>query len=244
MPRTGRGETGGICCHVLNRGNGRQTVFHDEDDYAGFVELMGLACAPAPMRVLAWCLMPNHFHLLLWLRADGDLGRWMQWLMTSHVRGYHRRYRGSGHVWQGRFKSFPLERRRPTAAQQAAGVIETACPLWTVARYVERNPLRARLVRRAEEWAWSSLRYSAQLAAPPGWVGRQLVVGASRRLAGDGERRGARGGPGGRASEHCSRPAAGLGGVGTPRRGHSGPGILPPPPRKAKKGARKIACPL
>jgi putative transposase len=170
MPRTGRGETGGICCHVLNRGNGRQTVFHDESDYAGFVELIGLACARTPMRVLAWCLMPNHFHLVLWPRADGDLGRWMQWLMTSHVRRYHRRYRGSGHVWQGPFKSFPLEYRRPTRAERAAGVVETACPLWTVARYVERNPRRAKLVRRAEGWAWSSLRYSAQLAKPPAWV--------------------------------------------------------------------------
>jgi putative transposase len=175
MPRTGRGETGGICCHVLNRGNGRQTVFHDEADYEGFVELMGLACRRTPMRVLAWCLMPNHFHLVLWPLGDGDLARWMQWLMTSHVRRYHRRYRGGGHVWQGRYKSFPLQRRQPSRGQRAAGVIEAAGPLWTVQRYVERNPLRAGLVSRAEDWAWSSLRCSTGLEDAPDWVDRSWL---------------------------------------------------------------------
>ena len=65
MPRTGRAETGGLYCHVLNRGNGRAEVFHDVEDYAGFIELMGLACRRLGMRVLGWCLMPNHFHLVV-----------------------------------------------------------------------------------------------------------------------------------------------------------------------------------
>ena len=95
------------------------------------------------MRILGWCLMPNHFHLVLWTHHDGDLGRWMQWLLTSHVRRYHRHYGGSGHVWQGRFKAFPIQQDDH---------------LLSVLRYVERNPLRANLVQRAEEWSWSSLR--------------------------------------------------------------------------------------
>jgi putative transposase len=61
------------------------------------------------MRVLAYCLMPNHFQLVLWPQGDGDLSRWMQWLQTTHVRRYHEHYRTSGHVWQGRFKAFPIE---------------------------------------------------------------------------------------------------------------------------------------
>jgi len=61
------------------------------------------------MRLLAYCLMPNHFHLVLWPRHDGDMGEWMQWLLTTHVRRYHEHYHSSGHVWQGRFKAFPIE---------------------------------------------------------------------------------------------------------------------------------------
>ena len=92
---------GGLYCHVLNRGNGRAQVFHDAADYAAFVELMGLACRRVAMRVLGWCLMPNHFHLVVWPRADGDLAAWMQWLMTSHVRRYHSGYGGGAPAADG-----------------------------------------------------------------------------------------------------------------------------------------------
>ena len=88
--------------------------------------------------------MPNHFHLVVWPREDGDLSKWMQWLTTSHVRRYHRHYDSSGHVWQGRFKSFPIQSNEH---------------LLTVMRYVERNPVRAKYmpVRKAQNWKWSSL---------------------------------------------------------------------------------------
>ena len=86
--------------------------------------------------------MPNHFHLVAWPREDGDLSRWMQWLLTAHVRRYHRHYHGSGHVWQGRFKAFPIQADEH---------------LLTVLRYAERNPLRANLARKAERWPWSSI---------------------------------------------------------------------------------------
>lgn len=142
MPRTARASRGGYCYHVLNRGNGRAEVFHKADDYRAFVRLIGEACERLPLRVLAYCLMPNHFHLVLWPRADGDLSRWMQWLLTSHVRRYHRHYGTSGHVWQGRFKAFPIQQDEHLLA---------------VLRYVERNPLRANLCTRAEDWLYSSL---------------------------------------------------------------------------------------
>ena len=99
--------------------------------------MMAEACVRAPMRILAYCLLPNHFHLALWPRDDGDLSRWMHWLMTTHVRRYLRHYRSSGHVWQGRFKGFPAEEDEH---------------LLTMLRYIERNPLRAGLVERAEAW--------------------------------------------------------------------------------------------
>lgn len=150
MPRTARASVGGLCYHVLNRGNGRVKVFRKEDDYAAFLDLLGAANERLPLRILGYVLMPNHFHLVLWPLRNGDLSRWMQWLLTSHVRRYHRHYRGSGHVWQGRFKAFPIEQDEH---------------LLTVLRYVERNPLRANLVERAEEWAWSSLAWRRRRGA-------------------------------------------------------------------------------
>jgi putative transposase len=98
--------------------------------------------ARQPIDVLGYCLMPNHFHLIVRPAADGALGQWMQWLLTTHVRRYHRHYGTDGHVWQGRFRAFP---------------IQDDDHLVTVLRYVERNPLRADLVARAEDWPWSSL---------------------------------------------------------------------------------------
>ena len=78
------------------------------DDYDAFLDLMAESSVRTPMRILAYCL-PNHFHLALWPREDGDVSRWMHWLMTTHVRRYLGRYRSSGHVWQGRFKAFPTQ---------------------------------------------------------------------------------------------------------------------------------------
>ena len=75
---------------MINRGNAQAEVFHKDADYQAFVDIIGASCERLPMRVLAYCLMPNHFHLALWPRGDGDLSRWMQWLMTAHVRRYHR----------------------------------------------------------------------------------------------------------------------------------------------------------
>ena len=100
------------------------------------------------MRLLSWCLMPNHFHMVLWPYNDGDLSTWMQWLMTAHVHRYHRHYHSSGHVWQGRYKAFP---------------IQTDHHYLTVLRYVESNALRANLTDRAEHWKWSSWYASKQL---------------------------------------------------------------------------------
>jgi putative transposase len=99
--------------------------------------------------VLAYCLMPNHFHLVLWPYGGGDLSRSKHWLMTTHVRRFLKHDRGSGHVWQGRFKALPIQEDEH---------------LRVVLRYVERNGLRAALVQRTEQRPWSSL---ARAAEPP-----------------------------------------------------------------------------
>lgn len=151
MPRTARASVGGMVYHALNRGNGRAQVFHDKFEYQGFLDLMGEICKREPVEVLAYCLMPNHFHLVLLPARNGGLGRWMQRLLTAHVRRYYRQRWGSGHVWQGRFKAFP---------------VQADAHLLTVLRYVERNPLRAHLVARAEDWPWSSARWRGNGEGP------------------------------------------------------------------------------
>ena len=157
MPRTARAAAGNHLYHVLNRGNNRAAVFHAEADYAAFWRLIAEACGRAPMRVLAACLMPNHFHLVLWPPGDGDLSRWMAWLMTAHVRQYRATHGGSGHVWQGRYKAFPIE-----ADDEH---------LYAVLRYVERNALRAGLVTRAQDWPWGTLAMRRAGSARPAWLG-------------------------------------------------------------------------
>lgn len=141
MPRVARGLADGMIYHVINRGNGRQEVFHKDEDFRAFTDLLGAAKEKYPVKLLSYCLMSNHFHLLLSPDKADDLSKFMQWLMTSHVRRYHSHYRTNGHVWQGRFKSFIVEHDRQ---------------LLTVVRYIEGNPLRKGLVESANEWFWSS----------------------------------------------------------------------------------------
>lgn len=144
MPRTARASAGGLCYHVLNRGNAGAEVFREARDYVEFIELLHEETETRNVRLLAYCLLPNHFHLVLWPRKDGDLSRWMQWLSTSHVRRYHRYHQTSGHIWEGRFRAFPIQPDEH---------------LLTVLRYIEQNPLRLKelKVRMLERWPWSSV---------------------------------------------------------------------------------------
>ena len=111
MPRPRRAAEGGLVYHVLNRANARQTIFESDEDYAAFERVLAQAVVRWDMRLLAYCLMPNHFHLLVWPRDDGDLSQFMRWLTVTHTQRWHPHHgtAGSGHVYQGRFKSFPVE---------------------------------------------------------------------------------------------------------------------------------------
>lgn len=141
MPRISRGLIDGSVYHVINRGNAGHVVFQKDADYRAFIEIMKEAKIRYAVKLFAYCLMPTHFHMVLMPRQAGDLSRWMQWLMTSHVRRYHRHYGTTGHIWQGRYKSF---------------LIQLDSHLIVVLRYVESNPLRAGLVHSAKDWPWSS----------------------------------------------------------------------------------------
>lgn len=160
MPRIPRGQVAGHAYHVLNRGNGGATVFHKDGGYTAFLHLLASAKSKFPVKVLGFCLMPNPFHLVVQPATDASLSSFMQWWMTSHVRRYHKHYQSHGHVWQGRFKSFPI---------QADG------HLLTVLRYVCRNPVRAGLATTVMDWPWSSLRWShlsdlLPLEVPSAWL--------------------------------------------------------------------------
>ena len=144
MPRRNRFADGGYVYHVLNRAAGRRRIFETEQDYAAFQKVIEESRHRTPMRVLCYCLMPNHWHLVLWPAEDGQLSEYMQWLTMTHTQRWNAFHEavGTGPLYQGRFKSFPI-----------AGDEH----FFSVCRYVERNALRASLVSRAERWKWSSL---------------------------------------------------------------------------------------
>jgi putative transposase len=130
--------------HVLNRANGKRRIFEHDRDYLAFERVLAEVQQRVPMRILAWCVMPNHWHLLLWPRQDGDLSTYMRLVTLTHTqrRHAHRGSAGTGHLYQGRFKSF---------------VVQDDAHFLTVSRYVEANALRGNLVERAEDWRWGSL---------------------------------------------------------------------------------------
>jgi putative transposase len=158
MPRRPRLSSGGLVYHVVNRGVRRQRVFDDDGDYAAFLRVLGETCERFPaVRLVTFCLMPNHWHLLLWPAADGALSEFMRVLTVTHTQRWHahRHTAGTGSVYQGRFKSCPIE---------ADG------HLLTVARYVERNAVRAGLAERAAAWPWGGAAARAAGPYAPPWL--------------------------------------------------------------------------
>jgi putative transposase len=179
MPRTARSLVAGGYYHVINRGNNRATLFSTLAEFSAFLSLIAQAQARVELPILAACLMPNHFHLVVSLHRADDISRWMQWLLTTHSHRHHLQQGTTGRVWQGRFKAFPIEQDRH---------------LLTVMRYVERNALRAGLVSRAEDWAWGSLAWRRRgiaddlLSSPPvplpsDWLDRVNAPQTAEELA-------------------------------------------------------------
>lgn len=170
MPRRPRIASGGLVYHVLNRRVGRLPLFETDRDYVAFERVLEQAVVRSGIRLTAYCVMPNHWHLLLWPRGDAELSETLRWLTVTHTQRWHAAHRtaGTGPLYQGRFKSFP---------------VQSDAHFLAVARYVERNARRANLVRQAENWRWSSLwrhyRGNAQARAllstwpvdrPPHWL--------------------------------------------------------------------------
>ena len=128
-------------------------IFDSAGDYYRFLELVGRAQRRMEVELFAYCLMPNHFHLVVRPNADGELSKFIHWVCGKHAQGFHDAHDtvGQGCVYQGRFKAIPVS---------SDGHFLRLC------RYVERNPLRARLAGKAEQWEWSSLSQRLGLRRP------------------------------------------------------------------------------
>ncbi len=154
MSRAKRITLGGYVYHVLNRSNGRVQIFHNNGDFLAFEQILAEGIERFGMRLCGYCIMSNHWHLLLWPVSDGDLSDFMRWVTLTHTQRYHASHGtiGTGHLYQGRFKSFP---------------VQNDGHYLTLMRYIEANPLYAGLVKSAGDWRWSSLAMRKGVAKPP-----------------------------------------------------------------------------
>ncbi len=146
MPRSARVDVSGHCYHVLNRANARYRMFRRDADFEAFERGLSESVdrAAGSVSLLAYCVMGNHWHLVLKTHEDRAMGAMLKWLTTTHARRYRIAHKqdGIGHLYQGRYKSF---------------LVGDDAHFLAVCRYVERNAVQARLVERAEDWRWSSL---------------------------------------------------------------------------------------
>jgi len=144
MSRPPRRCAGGVVYHILNRANGRLGIFKRREDYEAFERVLAESLRRVPVRLCGYCIMPNHWHLMLWPQEDGEVSEFMQWLTLTHTQRWHAAHgtTGIGHVYQGRFKSFPVQSDKHYLA---------------VLAYVESNALRGGLVGEAHRWRYSSL---------------------------------------------------------------------------------------
>ena len=144
MPRPPRADDAGAIYHALNRGNARQPIFFKDADYEAFERLIAEGLEKFPVNLIAYQWMKNHWHMVLSPRVDGGMSALVGWVTLTHTQRYHAHHgtAGYGHVYQGRYKSFPVQDDEH---------------FHVVCRYVERNALTAKVVKRAEAYRWGSL---------------------------------------------------------------------------------------
>jgi len=128
--------------HCINRGVGKNTIFFDQEDYQGFADDVANIAKPYSIDLAAFCLMPNHWHIVLYCNDSRLMSEFFRKILNNHTRRHHTKYRTIGHgsIYQGRFKSF---------------LIKDELVLNTICEYVLQNPLRADLVTKIEEWPWT-----------------------------------------------------------------------------------------
>ena len=159
MARRLREEVEGGIFHVFARGNGKQAIYLDDEDRHTYLRMLGAVVAKRNWRCLAYCLMPNHVHLLV-ETPGANLGIGMQWLHGLYAQTFNERHGRSGHLFQGRYGSV----RVATDAQ-----------LWVLVRYLAVNPVRAELCARPADWRWSSHGALAG-SSDPGWLDHSRLL--------------------------------------------------------------------
>ncbi len=142
MARIARAVAPGIPHHVTQRGNRRQQTFFNEDDYQSYLELMGEWCRAKQVDIWAYCLMPNHIHLIAVPKEKEALTLAIGEAHRRYTRRINFREGWRGHLWQGRFSSFIMDQNH----------------LLACTKYIEMNPVRAGLVKKARDWPWSSAK--------------------------------------------------------------------------------------
>lgn len=147
--------------HVLSRGNEKREIFRDEKDYLKFLDVIGMMVGRFKLEVHGYVLMKNHYHLLIHTK-EANLSRAIQWLGVSYSVWFNRRHQRSGHLFQGRFKSFLIENDRYFTA---------------MCLYIHGNPLRAGVVKRLWDYRWSSFQAYADRRYQVSWLTTDLVLG-------------------------------------------------------------------
>ncbi len=142
MPRQARTVFAGVPHHITQRGNRREDVFYTDEDREIYLEWLKEYCSKHKVEILAYCLMSNHIHLVALPKTEDGLQSVLKPLHMRYAQRFNRQRNWKGHVWQGRYFSSPLDEQY----------------LWAAIRYVERNPVRAKMVKRAENYAWSSAK--------------------------------------------------------------------------------------
>ncbi|KUR73809.1 transposase [Novosphingobium sp. Fuku2-ISO-50] len=142
MARLPRVVLPGIPHHITQRGNGRQPTFFEDGDYALYLDMLAAAADRAQVKIWSYCLMPNHVHIILCPQDEDGLWRTFGDLHRRYTGFINARRRTTGHLWQGRFGSVAMDEAH----------------FVTALRYVALNPVRAGLVRKAQDWPWSSTR--------------------------------------------------------------------------------------
>jgi len=143
MGRPERTDIGGYLYHIINRANARAKIFNSDKEYQNFENILFEGVEKFEMRLIVYTLMPNHFHLVLYPKHDGEIQKFMHWVTLTHTQRWRALTNtiGHGHLYQGRYKSF---------------LVETDKYLWALLAYVERNSIRAKLVKSPKDWKWSS----------------------------------------------------------------------------------------
>ena len=170
MARPLRLEFTGALYHVTSRGDGRDDIYLSDDDRFAWLDTFAHVCKRFNWVCHAYCLMTNHYHLLI-ETPDANLSNGMRQLNGVYTQNFNRAHQRVGHVFQGRFKAI---------------LVEKDSYLLELARYVVLNPLRAKMVRRIEQWPWSSFHATCGQAAKPEWLNTDFILsqfGAQRARA-------------------------------------------------------------